>query len=79
MFDAARQELRRSEASGDRVTLSPTAAERLNDAGIGLSNELDALASQISAYADVPPDLVSIGTRAAAFGGTTSIVDFATR
>ena len=65
LFDAARQELRRSEASGDRVTLSPTAAERLNDVGIGLSNELDALASQISAHADVPPDLVSIGTRAA--------------
>jgi ATP-dependent DNA helicase DinG len=33
-------ELRRSDGSGDRVTLSPTAAERLNDVGIDLSNAL---------------------------------------
>jgi ATP-dependent DNA helicase DinG len=65
LFDAARQELRRSDGSGDRVTLSPTAAERLNDVGIELSNALDALASCIAGPAEVPPDLASIGLRAA--------------
>jgi len=65
LFDAARLELRRSDGSGDRVTLSPTAAERLNDVGIDLSNALDALASRIAEPAEVPPDLAAIGMRAA--------------
>ena len=64
LFDAARVELRRSDSAGDRVTLSPMAAERLNDVGIGLANALDALASQISARPEPPADLLSIGTRA---------------
>jgi ATP-dependent DNA helicase DinG len=66
VFDAARQELRRSDGSSDRVTLTATGAERLNDVGIGLSDALEVLACEISSHPEVPPDLASIGVRAAA-------------
>ncbi len=65
LFDAAKMELRRSEGPGDRVTLSPPAAERLQAAGLGLSEALARLAATL----DVPapaPDLGAIRTRAMA-------------
>jgi len=66
LFDAARMELRRSESASDRMTLTPTAAERLNDAGVGLATALDTLASDLAARPDLSPDLAAIGMRATA-------------
>ena len=65
LFDAARLELRRSDGSGDRVTLSQPAAERLGDAGIGLSSALGTLADLLTARRNLGPDLESISARAA--------------
>jgi len=65
LFDAAKLELRRSDAGGDRLTLTTAAAERLGEAGVGLATALDALAHQIAAGAEPPPDLAAIGARAA--------------
>jgi ATP-dependent DNA helicase DinG len=65
LFDAARQELRRSESAGDRVILSPAAAERLSEPGQGLASALDGLTLQLERRPELAPDLVAIGTRAA--------------
>lgn len=64
LFDAARQELRRGDAAGDRVTLSASAADRLNDVGIGLASALESLTREVSSRPDVPPDLAAIAERA---------------
>ncbi|MFI5178925.1 MAG: ATP-dependent DNA helicase [Vicinamibacterales bacterium] len=69
LFDAARMELRRSTSSGDRVTLTPAAAERLSEVAVGLATALDALASDLAPRAELPPDLAAIGARAATMRG----------
>jgi ATP-dependent DNA helicase DinG len=69
LFDAARMEVRRSDSGGDRVTLTQAAAERLSGVAIDLATALDALAADLSPRAELPPDLVAIGTRAAAMRG----------
>lgn len=66
LFDAARQELRRSESGGDRVTLSPAAAERLSEPAQTLASALDALTIQLERRPELAPDLAAIGARAAA-------------
>ena len=64
LFEAARNELRRGHS--DRVTISADVAARLEIAAVALAEALDRLAGLIAHHTDVPDDLTSIGSRAAA-------------
>lgn len=66
LFDAARLELRQNEYAGDRIAMTPAAVSRLNDVGLAAREALDRLVSLLKTRADLPEELKSIATRAAA-------------
>jgi ATP-dependent DNA helicase DinG len=65
LFDSVRLELR-MQATGDRLTITPAVAERLDNASIELRAALEALARACQAARDDVPDLGAIGMRARA-------------
>ena len=65
LFDTARLELRRRDA-GDRAALTPEAIGLLNDVGIAARDAIDRLLSRLKTHAELPEDLKTIATRAAA-------------
>ena len=66
LFDLARLELRRTEASGDRVTITPAVALRLEEAGQTLDAALSAVVSRMTNRKDLGEDLAAVGARALA-------------
>jgi len=73
LFDAARIELRMQD-SGDRLTLTPAALERLSDTGVSAREALDRFVAIIRAQADVTEDVASMASRAAALADDLKIV-----
>jgi ATP-dependent DNA helicase DinG len=74
LFDTARLELTDRGRAGDRVTLTPPMAGRLNDVGLALGEALRALAGLLKGQADVHDDLVAIGARAAALADDVRVL-----
>lgn len=66
LFDAARLELREQEGSGDRLTLTASALDRLAGAGSGAREALDRIVSLLRSQTELTDELKSIGSRAAA-------------
>jgi ATP-dependent DNA helicase DinG len=64
LFDAARSELEHPERTGERITLSPDAGERLSHDGTRLGSAFERLASLVAAEREVPDDLASVALRA---------------
>jgi len=66
LFDAARAELRRPDAAGDRMILTPDAAARLHEVGASLREALDRFQRVVSHQPQAPEDLTALAARAAA-------------
>jgi ATP-dependent DNA helicase DinG len=74
LFEAARSELRRRDTAGDRVTMSPETASRLQQSSHGLEEALGRIRSLVRAETDLPPEVVTAGTRAGALADDLRIV-----
>ncbi len=74
LFDAARLELRMQEASGDRMTLTAAALDRLGGAGSGARAALDRIVSLLKSRPEPTEDLTSIAGRAAALADDLKVV-----
>lgn len=72
LFDRARQELSRER--GDRVTLTPESAARLDDEGAVMREELGRLVTAIRAVDPLPEDLKAILTRTTALRDDVAIL-----
>jgi ATP-dependent DNA helicase DinG len=68
LFDTARLELR-SHGGGDRLSISPEVAGRLQDVGLALRDALERLARGLQPRGEDVPDLASVAARALAMAG----------
>jgi ATP-dependent DNA helicase DinG len=74
LFESARLELRRRDHAGDRMTMTPAAASRLQQSSTGLEEALGRIRSLIRAETELPPEVVAAGTRAAALADDLKIL-----
>ena len=74
LFEAARQELRRREAGGDRMTMSDAAATRLQQSSHALEEALGRIRTLSRAETELPPDVVAVGARAAAIADDLKVL-----
>ena len=72
-FDAVREELARA-GSEARLIITSGAAARLQDAGSRLSDALDNLSARVKTKPEVPEEVASVGTRAAALGADLAVL-----
>jgi ATP-dependent DNA helicase DinG len=73
LFDAVRGELARA-GSEARLIITSGAAARLQDAGSRLSDALDNLSARVKTKPEVPEEVASVGTRAAALGADLAVL-----